>query len=46
MQRMLGLGDVTIASAASADFAIRLLDVTDPDGIAETVRKARLKRLA
>lgn len=46
MQRMLGLGDVTIASAASADYAIRLLDVADPDGIAETVRKARLKRLA
>jgi uncharacterized membrane protein YdbT with pleckstrin-like domain len=46
VQRMLGIGDVTIASAASADFAIRLLDVHDPDGIAETVRKARLKRLA
>lgn len=46
LQRMLGLGDVTIASAASADFAIRLLDVSDPDGIADTVRKARLKRLA
>jgi uncharacterized membrane protein YdbT with pleckstrin-like domain len=46
MQRMLGLGDVTIASAASADFAIHLRDITDPDGVAETVRKARLKRLA
>jgi uncharacterized membrane protein YdbT with pleckstrin-like domain len=46
MQRMLGLGDVTIASAASADFAIHLRDIRDPDGVAETVRKARLKRLA
>jgi uncharacterized membrane protein YdbT with pleckstrin-like domain len=46
IQRMLGLGDVTIASAASADFAIRLLDIPDPDGVAKTVRKARLKRLA
>ncbi|MHB8384433.1 MAG: zinc ribbon domain-containing protein [Candidatus Binataceae bacterium] len=46
IQRMLGLGDIIIASAASADFAIRLLDVRDPDGIADTIRKARLKRLA
>jgi membrane protein YdbS with pleckstrin-like domain len=46
LQRMLNLGDVTIASAASADFAIHLRDVNDPDGIADTVRKARLKRLA
>ncbi len=46
MQRMLNLGDVTIASAASADFAIHLRDINDPDGVADTVRKARLKRLA
>ena len=46
MQRMIGLGDVTIASAASADYAIRLHDVFDPDNAAETIRKARLKRLA
>ncbi len=46
MQRMIGLGDVTIASAASADYAIRLHDIFDPDNVAETIRKARLKRLA
>lgn len=46
LQRLIGLGDVVIASAASADYMIRMSDVYDPDGIAETVRKARLKRLA
>jgi uncharacterized membrane protein YdbT with pleckstrin-like domain len=45
-QRLAGLGDVLIASAASADYMIRMTDVYDPDGIAETIRKARLKRLA
>lgn len=45
-QRMVGLGDVTIASAASADYAIRLNDIYDPDDAAETIRKARLKRMA
>jgi uncharacterized membrane protein YdbT with pleckstrin-like domain len=45
-QRVLNLGDVLVASAASADFAIRLYDIAQPDLIAETVRKARLKRLA
>ena len=45
-QRMLGLGDVTIASAASADFIVHLNSVSSPNEIAETVRKARLKRLA
>ncbi|HUO04185.1 MAG TPA: PH domain-containing protein [Candidatus Binataceae bacterium] len=45
-QRLLGVGDVTIASAASADYAIHLTDVTDPDNAAETIRKARLRRLA
>lgn len=45
-QRLAGLGDVIIASAASADYLIRMTDVYDPDGVAETVRKARLKRLA
>ncbi|MGH7924570.1 MAG: PH domain-containing protein [Candidatus Binatus sp.] len=45
-QRMIGLGDVTIASAASADYAIRLNDIFDPDNAAETIRKARLKRMA
>ena len=45
-QRMIGLGDVTIASAASADYAIRLNDISDPDNVAETIRKARLKRMA
>jgi uncharacterized membrane protein YdbT with pleckstrin-like domain len=46
LQRMIGLGDITIASAASADYAIRLHDIFDPDNAAETIRKARLKRLA
>jgi uncharacterized membrane protein YdbT with pleckstrin-like domain len=45
-QRLLGLGDVSIASAASADFTIHLHDISGPDAFAETVRKARLKRLA
>lgn len=46
MQRMAGLGDVIVASAASADYIIRLSDVYDPEGVAATVRKARLRRLA
>jgi membrane protein YdbS with pleckstrin-like domain len=46
MQRMLGLGNVTIASAASADFVIRLHDIPDPERVAEILRQARLKRLA
>ena len=46
MQRMLGLGTVTIASAASTDFMIRLYDIPDPERVAEILRQARLKRLA
>jgi membrane protein YdbS with pleckstrin-like domain len=46
VQRLLGLGDITIASAASADYAIRLNDIGEPNLAAETIRKARLKRLA
>jgi uncharacterized membrane protein YdbT with pleckstrin-like domain len=46
IQRLIGLGDVTIASAASADYAIRLNDIRDPEPAAETIRLARLKRLA
>lgn len=46
MQRVVGLGDVIIASAASADYLIRMADVRDPDAVAETIRKARLKRFA
>ena len=46
MQRAMGLGNIIIASAASADYAIRLCDVPDPEGVAETLRRARLKRLA
>jgi len=45
-QRMLGLGNVLVASAASADFMIKLEDVVNPDEAAETLRRARLKRLA
>ncbi|HVN63921.1 MAG TPA: PH domain-containing protein [Candidatus Binataceae bacterium] len=46
LQRLVGLGDVTIASAASADYAIHLDNIANPDVAAETIRKARLKRLA
>lgn len=46
IQRAMGLGDILIASSASADFYIKLGDVPDPEGIAETLRRARLKRLA
>jgi uncharacterized membrane protein YdbT with pleckstrin-like domain len=45
-QRLLGIGNVLIASAASADFMIRLWDVPDPERVAEMLRQARLKRLA
>lgn len=45
-QRLTGLGDVTVASAASTDYVVRLADVYDPEAVAETIRKARLKRLA
>jgi uncharacterized membrane protein YdbT with pleckstrin-like domain len=45
-QRMLGLGDVIVASAASTDFVIRLQDIPDPERIAEILRQARTKRLA
>jgi uncharacterized membrane protein YdbT with pleckstrin-like domain len=45
-QRLLGIGTVVVSSAASADFLIRMNNVGNPDAIAETVRRARLKRLA
>jgi len=45
-QRILGIGDVVVSSAASADFLIRLHNVSGPGEIAETIRRARLKRLA
>jgi uncharacterized membrane protein YdbT with pleckstrin-like domain len=45
-QRMLGLGDVAVASAASAEFLIRLSDIPNPEHVAEMLRQARLKRLA
>jgi uncharacterized membrane protein YdbT with pleckstrin-like domain len=45
-QRLLGIGNVMIASAASADFMIKLWDVPDPERVAEILRQARLKRLA
>ncbi len=44
-QKLLGLGDVIVASAASAEFSIRLASVPDPHSIAEKIRQARLKRL-
>ena len=45
-QRLLGLGTVIIASAASAEFLIRMNDVPHPEQLAEMLRQARLKRLA
>jgi uncharacterized membrane protein YdbT with pleckstrin-like domain len=45
-QRLFGIGNVMIASAASADFMIKLWDVPDPERVAEMLRQARLKRLA
>lgn len=45
-QRLFGVGSVTVASAASADFKICLEDIADPEGVAETLRRARVKRLA
>ncbi len=45
-QRMTGIGTVTVASAASADFVVRLNDIGEPEKVAETLRKARVKRLA
>jgi membrane protein YdbS with pleckstrin-like domain len=45
-QRLLGIGNVMIASAASIDFMIKLQDVPDPERVAEMLRQARLKRLA
>jgi uncharacterized membrane protein YdbT with pleckstrin-like domain len=45
-QRLLGIGSVFVSSAASADYMIRMQNVANPDEIAETVRQARLKRLA
>jgi len=45
-QRLFGIGTVVVSSAASADFLIRMQNITNPDAIAETIRKARLKRLA
>jgi len=46
LQRILGLGDVMVASAASAEFLIRLENIPDPERVAEMLRQARLKRLA
>ena len=44
-QRLIGLGDVTVASAASADAAIRLMQVRNPQAVAEQIRQARLRRV-
>ena len=46
LQRLFGIGSVVVASAASADSLIRMHNIANPDAIAETIRKARLKRLA
>jgi uncharacterized membrane protein YdbT with pleckstrin-like domain len=44
-QRLAGLGDVTVSSAASTDFAIKLKDVRDPEQVAAQIRQARVRRL-
>ena len=44
-QRLAGLGDVTVSSAASTDFAIKLKDVRGPEQIAAQIRQARVRRL-
>jgi membrane protein YdbS with pleckstrin-like domain len=46
LQRLFGLGTVIVASAASAEFLIVMTDIRNPQQIADTVRQARLKRLA
>jgi len=46
LQRLLGLGTLAVASAASAEFLIIMGDIRDPQHVADTVRQARLKRLA
>ena len=46
LQRLLGLGTVAVASSASAEFLIIMSDIRDPQHVADTVRQARLKRLA
>jgi uncharacterized membrane protein YdbT with pleckstrin-like domain len=45
-QRLSGIGTIVVSSAASADYLIRMQNVANPDAIAETIRKARLRRLA
>ncbi len=45
-QRILGLGDIAVSSAASADYLIRLRDVNAPESLADTLRQARLRRIA
>jgi membrane protein YdbS with pleckstrin-like domain len=45
-QRLLGLGTFAVASAASAEFLIVMTDIRDPQHVADTLRQARLKRLA
>ncbi len=42
LQRLLGLGTVAVASAASAEFLIIMSDIRDPQHVADTVRQARL----
>jgi uncharacterized membrane protein YdbT with pleckstrin-like domain len=44
-QRLLRLGTIAVASAASAEFLIVMSDIRNPQQVADTVRQARLKRL-
>jgi uncharacterized membrane protein YdbT with pleckstrin-like domain len=46
LQRLLGLGTVAVASAASAEFLIIISDIRNPQQVADMVRQSRLKRLA
>jgi uncharacterized membrane protein YdbT with pleckstrin-like domain len=46
LQRLLGLCTVAVASAASAEFLIVMDDIRNSQRVADTVRQARLRRLA
>jgi membrane protein YdbS with pleckstrin-like domain len=45
IQRLAGLGNVTVSSAASKDSSITLYDVRDPEQVATQIRQARMRRL-
>src|SRR6266852_3646476 len=46
LQRLLGLGTVAVASAASAEFLIVMSDIRNPQQVADMVRQARSSDLS